>query len=133
LIPGCAETRPAEVREFPEGFFGWAIIIWDIPGSPALPIENGKILERFPSDGVLITSSKLHFGVATDEYYFIDGDGRRLSVKPQTRAGAVGNMQQSGRRMDFFSEFIGTDEQRKSAPKRDQLLSELFHRLFPSA
>jgi hypothetical protein len=117
LLPvGCSHQRPPEVREFPDGFRGWAAIVWDVPGYPELPIEEGKIIERFPADGLIITSSKEHFGMAHDEEYYIDAEGRRLPTHPRQAFGLTGRRgTQDECRISFSAVFIGTDAEHLAA------------------
>jgi hypothetical protein len=109
LLVGCEQRRAPEVREFPDGFHGWAVIVWNVPNYPQIPIEHGKLIERFFTNGVIITSSKQQFGWALDEAYFVDATGPRLTVLPNTPFGAVGHVQQGARNMDYFQQFVGTE------------------------
>jgi Family of unknown function (DUF6843) len=131
-LVGCEQRRAAEVREFPAGFHGWAVIVWGVPGYPPLPTDHGKLIERFSEDGVIITSSKQQFGWANDEAYFVDATGHRLPSLPGTPFGAVGHIQQDGRSMDYFQQFVGTDAELHAAPIDAPQIQKLFSKLYPA-
>jgi hypothetical protein len=132
MLAGCGQHRNAEVREFPDGFHGWAVIVWSVSGYPQLPTDHGKLIEQFPTDGVIITSSKQQLGWAHDEAYFVDATGHRLPSLPNTPFGAVGNIQQDGRSMDYFQQFVGTEAELKAAPIDAPQIQKLFSKLYPA-
>jgi hypothetical protein len=134
MLVGCWQRRPAEVREFQAGFHGWAVIVWGISGYPPLPIEDGKIIERFPADGVIITSSQQQFGWAGDEAYFIDSSGKQLSLPPRIVVGHVGSIQQRSRRMNYSELFVGSEAELQASPKIGApQIDKLFAQLCPDA
>ena len=128
VLIGCEQHRPAEVSEFPDGFHGWAVIVWGVSGYPPLPTDHGKLIERFPADGVIITSSTQSFGFANDEAYFITATGHRSPLRPNIAFGAVGNIQSGGLSMDYFQQFVGTDVELEKAPMDAPQLEILFSR-----
>jgi hypothetical protein len=133
LLAGCEQRRAPEVREFPDGFHGWAVIVWNVPNYSQIPIEHGKLIERFFTNGVIVTSSKQQFGWAHDEAYFVDGAGHRLTVLPNTPFGAVGHIQQGARNMDYFQQFVGTEAEHKAAPIEAPQIQTLFNKLYPES
>src|SRR5207245_209365 len=83
--------KKTEVREFPQGFQGQALIVWDESGYPPLPILNRKLIEHFPPDGVIVTSTHSPEGWGKDEVYFYDST-RRYVAKP----GVIVHMSEGG-------------------------------------
>ena len=82
IFAGCVacqrERRPSRYL-IPEGYVGWVKIIFKVPAAPALPVENGHYLIRFPSTGVLQTSSDIEYGVTSkDDYYYYSDDVRKI-------------------------------------------------------
>src|SRR3954454_21691443 len=115
-LAGCEQRRSVEVREFPQGYRGWAIIVWGVPGYPELPKDHDKTIERFPTNGIIITSSKQQFGWAHDDSYFVDGAGHRLPSRPNTPFETVSGIEQGGRKMDYSKVFVGTKAELEAAP-----------------
>ena len=124
-LVGCEQRRPAEVREFPVGFQGLAVIVWEVSGYPPIPTVDSKLVERFPTDGIIFTSSKQQFGWAHDEEYFVDSTGHRLASKPEGAFGSCGTMTQDGHTMTFETCFVGTNQ----SDIRDKV-DEAFRRLY---
>jgi hypothetical protein len=74
---GCEQQRRPSRYLIPDGYVGWATIEFKVSGTPALPIEDGFYLVKFPPSGLLKTSSAIEYGVAKDEYYYYSGTKRR--------------------------------------------------------
>ena len=64
----------------PDGFEGWVVIRYDIPGEPAFDREGAKTLVKVPKSGSLSTSSDSANGYGIDEYYLVAADGQRVRV-----------------------------------------------------
>jgi hypothetical protein len=109
-LVGCEQRRATEVREFPAGFHGPAVIVWEVPSYPAIQKVDGKLIEKFSTNGTIITSSKQQYGWAHDEEYFVDGTGHRLPSKPEGMFGSCGTMTQNGHTMIFETCFVGTNQ-----------------------
>jgi hypothetical protein len=121
-LAGCTfSLRMPEVREFPEDFHGYAIIVWGIPGYPALPIKDGKLIETFSAGRVIITSTLLHYGVAWDENYFIRPNGSRVPMTNEDLFEATGTAQHAAKNMSYtvFSIRTGSGTNAASAALRD--------------
>lgn len=74
----------------PEGYVGWVRIDYKVKGTPALPIEDGHRILRFPPGGHLETSSDVEYGAAADEYYYYsDGNVRTLAVTDWDGGGMI--------------------------------------------
>lgn len=77
---GCdhGHIRPAKIY-IPEGCVGWVRVEYDVQGAPELdrdffgPWEH----QRFPPSGLLQTSSELHHGTATANYFYYSASGAR--------------------------------------------------------
>ncbi|HEY1685793.1 MAG TPA: hypothetical protein VGG19_13590 [Tepidisphaeraceae bacterium] len=123
----------SEVKEFPSGFQGWSIIVWGVPDYPLLPKVSGKIIERFPADGIIITSSTAQYGVASEEYYYIDANGQKLPLRPIVGFGTDGSIVDGNRRMDFRQLFIGPrSSMRTVGPSScESQAQDLYQRLYP--
>ena len=119
MLTSCLQSqRSPTVREFPSSFRGWAVLVWGVPGHPPLPMEGGKMIERFPADGILITStSGWPTGWATDEGYLLDQSGHRISppVPVTIEAMESGSMTHYDLRMTYSWFFVGTPEERSAA------------------
>jgi len=131
-LAGCEQRRPTEVREFPQGYRGWAIIVWGVPGHPELPKDHDKIIERFSTNGMIITSSTQQFGWAHDESYFVDAAGHRLPLRPNAPFETVSGIEQDGRKMDYSMVFVGTKAELQAAHIHPPQAEELFNRLYPA-
>jgi hypothetical protein len=95
------EPPPTQTLEFPDGFRGWAVIVWGQRGYPSLVSKGRDLHIRFPADGILITSTASpmknsqvieHHGSSTSvqtniqggepfrqDSFYIDSIGRRVS------------------------------------------------------
>jgi hypothetical protein len=122
-----------EMREFPKGFHGQAIIVWNEPAYPPLPIRNGKLIEHFPTDGVIVTSTQLRGGWAKDELYFYDSTGR-YSAKPEAIAHlGTGGFSDSTHQMTYSEIFIGTQDEYGSASfdEHGKQIHEMLRKVHP--
>src|SRR4051812_46135484 len=129
----CAQqTRSPEVLEAPQLFRGWAVIVWDVAGYPALPRDGAKLVERLPNDGILMTSTPLESGAAKDEFYLIDDGGNRVEnpTKVGRHHGTVGSYGEPGRARHFSEFFIGTPAEAKAVIP-DSKVNEALSRVHP--
>jgi hypothetical protein len=126
LLSGCRQRRPAEVYEFPKDFQGWAVIVWGVTNYPQIPTDHGKLIERFPTNGIIITSSMQQFGWAQDEAYFYDVNGNRLLALPTIAVESVGYEGDNKRKLDYAQAFIGTEAQLESAPREAPQVQKLW-------
>jgi hypothetical protein len=101
-----------------------------MPGHPQLPIENGKLIERFPADGILVTSTAEAFGSGQDEECFLDEAGHQIPAQPKGVFGYGGMMNESNRLMHFEVSFVGTNLDATTTPTRDTV-AVAFRRLYP--
>ncbi len=132
MLLGCKQHRPAGVREFPDGFRGWAVIVWGVPGYPPIPLDHDKLIERFSADGIIITSTKQQMGWAHDEYYFLDAAGNRLASHPRIASEGTGGMEQGSQSMDYYLVFVGTEAELDAAPRDPPQVEKLFNHLYPA-
>lgn len=77
LIAGCGNRRMPERQIVPRGYEGVLVTIYNQNGYPELPIVDGYIVHEYPASGIIVTSSPIDYGVATDETYEILEDGSR--------------------------------------------------------
>src|SRR5438105_4542533 len=73
----CQKQRRPSRYLMPDGYVGWVKIYFKVPNAPALPIEDGYYLFKFPASGVLQTSSAMEDGWAQDQYFYFSGESRR--------------------------------------------------------
>jgi hypothetical protein len=128
-LSGCFGMRRGEVREFPENFHGWAFVIWGIPGYPPLPTDHGKLGERFPDDGTIITSTEPEYGVALDEDFYLRDDGKRDSVRPSQVFVWPGKIKANGRQMYYTRFFVGTEAELPKVHAEDERIWRIFWEL----
>jgi hypothetical protein len=126
--------KSTEVREFPVGFRGHAVIVWGEASYPHLPISRGKLIEHFPPNGVIITSTRMPAGWGKDELYFYDSAGHRRNEPSLLAQEGTGEMKENEQRMQYSELFIGTKEElaRQSLEEKEQRIEELFGKLHRS-
>jgi hypothetical protein len=73
----CHKQRQASRHLMPDGYVGWVKIYFKVANAPALPIEDGYYLFKFPASGVLQTSSAMEDGWAQDQYFYYSAETRR--------------------------------------------------------
>jgi hypothetical protein len=130
LLSGCPGFKAAEVRRFPQGFRGYAIIVWGVPNYPPLSIQGGKMIEGFPSDGIIITSTQQQFGMSWNENYIVGQDGRSERAKILSEAaGDAGKP----KKIYFTMVFVAAREEKSIAsdayPLQQRKIEEVLKRL----
>ena len=80
-------TRPASRYLIPDGYVGWVRVEYGVNGAPALPVEDGRVVLRFPADARLQTSSPERFGWAKDEFFYVRDGGLRPLAQTGTAGG----------------------------------------------
>jgi Family of unknown function (DUF6843) len=98
-LTACFEFRTPEVVKFPEGFRGYAVIVWNIPSYAPLSERDGKLIEEFPADGIIITSTLPQYGIARDEFYFVVAGGRLVPTKDVSLS--VGEVKRGSKKMQY--------------------------------
>ena len=127
LISGCIKRRPPEVFEFPEDFRGCAVIVYGVTNYPQIPMEDGKLIERFPTNGIIITSSIRYDGVARDESYFYGTNGQLVSISPSIFSENVGETSQDGKQKLIFEQvFIGSKAELRPKLREPQKIDMLW-------
>lgn len=118
-LTSCHEEKRRPSRYLiPDGYVGWVRIDYKVKEAPALPIEEGFYLIKFPPDGHLRTSTPNEYGWATDEYYYYsDSDRKPLKATGWGGGGMIwggftGSLQ--GADGTYEGVFVGTEEQFKS-------------------
>jgi hypothetical protein len=123
---GCEQRHRSEVYEFPDGFHGWAVIVWGVPSYPPCLTNQDDIIVRFPTNGIVVTSTHLEFQAVRGGSYFLDAADHRLVSHPDIGFAGNGFMydDKSRRSMDYTQIFIGTKAEyhtNSDAPQVGQL------------
>lgn len=115
--PGCSERRAPYVYEIPEHYRGWVRIEFEATQCPPLPRRAGKYVAVIPPSGGLCTRSASTYGVATDEYYLVGSERRRIGPSGWGQGGMVWGArlggQQPGKTVEEF--FVGTEAEYNAA------------------
>lgn len=74
-------VRAGNITLIPDGFEGWVVIRYQVPGEPSLGREGAKTIVKVPASGSLITNSDRPNGYGIDEYYFVGADGKRVPIQ----------------------------------------------------
>ncbi len=77
LTSDCEKQRRPNRYLIPDGYVGWVKVYFNLKDEPALPIEDGHYLYKFPASGVIKTSSAPEFGEASDEHFYYSDETRR--------------------------------------------------------
>jgi hypothetical protein len=122
-----------EVREFPTGFHGQAVVIWNEDGYSALPVRDGKLIEHFPNDGVIVTSTQLREGWAKDEMYFYDSTGRHRANPEAISVHGIGEFNDSKHHMKYSELFVGPKEENADSnfDEQQRKIHEILRRVHP--
>ncbi|WP_413999285.1 DUF6843 domain-containing protein [Flavobacterium sp. W1B] len=64
----------------PSGFEGRINVVFNQQNANPIIVENDRRIYKIPSDGILITSSKLETGVLDQEYYYLDNNGNKEKI-----------------------------------------------------
>ena len=120
---GSQERRRRPSRYLiPEGYIGWVKLNFRVNEAPALPMEGDHYLFKFPSTGVLETSSDIEYGSALNHYFYYCGDTRRKLTLTTWDGGGMIWGGYTGWSGNNFAErtdvregfFVGTEEQFKT-------------------
>lgn len=72
----------------PENYSGWLCITYSVPGAPALEMEDGYRLVKFPASGIVETSTEGKPGKYKDEFWRYSGVTRRqMNVEKELGGG----------------------------------------------
>ena len=72
----CRQKRTPISYELPKGFSGWVTVRYEKPNAPPL-VQNSEWYHiRISDSGFAETSSVLENGMATDVYYWMDGENK---------------------------------------------------------
>lgn len=74
-LSSCEKRRTPVRHLIPADYEGVVITIYSQKGFPELPTEDEYLVCRYPSDGILITSSQREFGWAADQTFDVHSDG----------------------------------------------------------
>lgn len=73
------ERHPSHYM-LPNGYVGWVVIHYGVPGAPPVPMREGVLEFDLPQSGVLKTSSVEESGSARDEYSYREADGSLVNL-----------------------------------------------------
>ncbi|MGP8092125.1 MAG: DUF6843 domain-containing protein [Candidatus Sulfotelmatobacter sp.] len=108
----------------PGGYVGWVRVEFQVEGAPALPIEGGEYLVKFPPSGLLRTSSLEEYGWAKDHYFYYSAKGGRILIDSGPGGLIWGQINGEGsgplgkRKYEEF--FVGTERQFGEQTRGDQ-------------
>lgn len=121
------------VIEMPSGFRGNLCVDHNIAECPPIPLENGKLILRFPENGYLCTSSDVINGPQNHEFFFIE-DGKRTPMpyvvnRGISGSGSGGYETKSGetRHYEFTDWHISTSEELKEFYNPDIKVRPVAH------
>jgi hypothetical protein len=109
----------------PDGYVGWVRVDFGVEGTSEIARSDSFYVFRIPKSGLLRTSSKLNYGVASDEYYYYAGDTlRRLPITQSGAGGMIwsgfnGSSTQGPNEHVYEYFFVGTEQQFEALGKRD--------------
>ena len=131
LLLGCEKTRSPELFLIPADYEGVVITVWNQPGFPPLTEENGHLVQNYPDDGIIITSTPREFGVARDETFDVHSDGSR-EFRRVARFGASGESSLPEEpNIQYSYQAFGSDDywKDKDAKEYDQKVKEAKDKL----
>ena len=116
VLVGCEKKRTPDRYLIPANYEGVVITVFDQPGFPPLPIEDGFRLHGYPDDGILITSSSQELGWAADETLDVAESGARTPIPTRHSGGRCERFGGTGSQMvdglppiDYYFKAIGGD------------------------
>lgn len=79
LVSGCGNNgKTNAIYLIPEGYTGHAMAFYDVKGAPPLTYEGDFAVHILSEEGYFATSkSDMVYGTVTDQYYFVDENGKR--------------------------------------------------------
>lgn len=123
LYLSAIDSEPGVDETFllPMGFEGCALINYEVEGAPPLKIENNEIMYRVPNDGIINTSSPMHFVWVSKENsgpyrlraFYVDQAGNKVEELPpeKIRFGANGSMKEEGKpERTYYYQLFGDEE-----------------------
>lgn len=79
LFISCS-SKVKETFLIPSGFKGRINVVFNQPNAKPIKVEGGRRIYEIPSDGILVTSSKLETGILDQEYYYIDNKRNKKKI-----------------------------------------------------
>lgn len=124
ISTSCQEQRQIQQRHptrylIPDGYVGWVQINFKVDGAPPLPIEDAYYVVKFPSSGLIQTSSNIEYGVAVDEFFYYSDNTRRQIKESGWGEGGMIWGAYNGKKTDgtgrliksYEGFFVGTEEE----------------------
>jgi len=107
--------RPPERYLIPAGYNGWVRIDYCRMNAPPLPVEDGRRLIKFSSNGETSTSSGPLSGHGRDEFFYYSGNNRTaLSTSGVCKGGMIWEPETLTDRATLTPSlrfFVGTEDQ----------------------
>ena len=97
LLPGCGTRTPVKYL-IPSSYEGVVVVLFDQPGFPAIPNQDGYLVYSFPDDGIIITSSKPQYGRAADQFLDVLPDGSHRMIPYRDGGGRCERFSATGSR-----------------------------------
>jgi hypothetical protein len=123
FLPGCEKKAPPSKFLVPPNYEGAVITVYEQPGFPALPMEDGFLVHRYPDDGILFTSSKQLFGASSvmDQALEVmpDGSRRPLSGDRHLYGQTSGDHTGGGLHVSYETSGIGSDAYSRTHDHRE--------------
>lgn len=128
-IAGCQQAAQDEKFILPQGFEGAAITVYDQEPFPPLPVRNGLRIHRYPSDGILFTSSSGQYG-RWHKQIVAFGDTEEENV-PVEKKSSSGRVERDGVNMVYSLKVFGEGEHMGGAEpsEYEPVLEEAFSRI----
>src|SRR5690349_9510849 len=81
LLISCGKWRTPETVYIPRGYIGWVRIQYSVANAPPLENKGGRLIVHVPQNGSVQTSTAMDWGLANDEYYYIDPAGAVVQLR----------------------------------------------------
>ena len=94
LVIYSEEHRQKGERYYlPETYAGWICVSFNVDGAPPLPMDDGFLVVKVPSNGTLKTSTEPRFSPKIDEYFYYNGKTIREAEELQLGGGSTIQME----------------------------------------
>ena len=87
-----ANRQKGERYYLPESYAGWVCVSFNVDGAPPLPTDDGFLVIKVPSNGILKTSTEPRFSPKIDEYFYYNEKSIREAEELQHGGGSTVQM-----------------------------------------
>lgn len=114
FLLGCKQDDQVSPRTYliPDGYTGWVKIHYNEAGTPQVTQTSTSSQEyKVSPDGIVKTPEQhIHEGWATNNYYYINQEGKRTKLLPGKMVhGSSSGMELGGETTEYF--YVGTSKQ----------------------